>query len=112
MDYREEILDNRLILHLEGNLDMLNAGIFKERMMQAIQEDHEKIIINLEKVNFVDSSGFGLLILANDKFNKKCGSNLYITNVSKSIQQIFKISKIGEVMHIFDNLESAKNSEL
>ncbi|MCC5815303.1 MAG: STAS domain-containing protein [Leptospira sp.] len=112
MDYREEIIDNRLILHLEGNLDMLNAGIFKERMMQAIQEDHDRIIINLEKVSFVDSSGFGLLIIANDKFQKKSGSQLYITNVAKSIQQIFKISKIGDVMHIFDNLESAKNSNL
>lgn len=107
MDYREEKLEDKLVLHLEGNLDMLNAGIFRERMLQAIQEDHSYIVLDLEKVSFVDSSGFGLLILANEKFEKKTGNKLRIANVSRGIQQIFRISKIGDVMNIYENIQEA-----
>ncbi len=110
MEYSEERRNSSLILHLEGNLDMLNAGILRDRLLLALDEDLQNIILNLEKVHFVDSSGFGLLIFINDKFFQKTGRKIKISNVAKSIQQVFKISKIGEVIHIYDTLENALNS--
>lgn len=109
MDYTEEVIDNKLILHLDGNLDMLNAGILKERLMEAIQFDHEAIILDMGKVGFVDSSGFGLLIQTNDKLIKKSNRKLRIASVSRSVQQVFRISKIGEVLEIFETLDEAKS---
>jgi anti-sigma B factor antagonist len=107
MDYLEERKDNRLILHLEGNLDMLNAGMLKERMLEAVQAEHESIILDMGKVNFVDSSGFGLLILVNEKLKSKGAKKLKIANVSRSIQQVFKISKIAEVVDVYASLDEA-----
>jgi anti-sigma B factor antagonist len=107
MDYTEEVKDNQLILHLEGNLDMLNAGMLKERMMVAIDSNYLNIILNMEHVSFVDSSGFGLLIHVNEKLKGRYSKKLRIANVSRSIQQIFKISKIGEVVEVFPCLDDA-----
>lgn len=107
MDYTEEVKNNQLILHLEGNLDMLNAGILKERMMVALDCDYLNIVLNMEHVTFVDSSGFGLLILINEKLKGRYSKKLRIANVSRSIQQVFKISKIAEVIEVFPNLDDA-----
>ncbi|WCL49972.1 STAS domain-containing protein [Leptospira sp. GIMC2001] len=110
MDYTEEVNNNRLILHLEGNLDMLNAGILKERMMEAVVAHYNCIILDMSKVTFVDSSGFGLLIMVNEKLKLDGQNKLRIANVSKSIQQVFRISKISEVVDVYLTLEDATRS--
>ncbi len=107
MDYTEELQQGTLLLRLEGNLDMLNAGILKERMMQAVSSDHTNIVLDLTNVGFVDSSGFGLLILINERLKTQGKNRLRIANVSRSIQQVFRISKISEVVDVFTSLEDA-----
>ncbi|NCN10718.1 MAG: STAS domain-containing protein [Leptospira sp.] len=107
MDYTEELQNDNLLLHLDGNLDMLNAGILKERMLEAVKNNHNFIILDLSNVGFVDSSGFGLLILINEKLKKLGKNKLRIANVSRSVQQVFRISKISEVVDVFPSLEEA-----
>jgi anti-sigma B factor antagonist len=107
MDYTEELQQGILLLRLEGNLDMLNAGILKERMMQAVNSDHSNIVLDLSNVGFVDSSGFGLLILINERLKSQGKNRLRIANVSRSIQQVFRISKISDVVDVFTSLDDA-----
>ena len=107
MDYTEELQQGILLLRLEGNLDMLNAGILKERMMQAVNSEHSNIVLDLSNVGFVDSSGFGLLILINERLKSQGKNRLRIANVSRSIQQVFRISKISDVVDVFTSLDDA-----
>jgi len=107
MDYTEESENGNLLLHLEGNLDMLNAGILKERMLEAVNTNYTYIILDLSNVGFVDSSGFGLLILINEKLKNLGKNKLRIANVSRSVQQVFRISKISEVVDVFPTVEEA-----
>lgn len=107
MDYTEEVRREQLILHLEGNLDMLNAGILREKMLSVVGEGYKNIVLDMEKVSFVDSSGFGLLILVNDKLRNRKQNKLRIANVTRSVQQVFKISKIADVVDVYTTLEEA-----
>lgn len=110
MEVSEEIRDGILILHLDGNLDMLHAGILKERLNKSIEESNFYIVLDFQKVSFVDSSGFGLLIHTNEKMLKKFNKKLKVCNVNKSVQQIFKISKVGEIVEIYNSLSDAIQS--
>ncbi|PJZ46458.1 STAS domain-containing protein [Leptospira brenneri] len=109
MEYTESKSDGIVVLKLFGNLDMLNAGILKERIKESASQEEHKFIFDLEGVSFIDSSGFGLIMSLNDKLTE-LGGGLRIVNVSKTIRQIFRISKISSVIQIFESTEEAINS--
>ncbi|EMY68074.1 STAS domain protein [Leptospira vanthielii serovar Holland str. Waz Holland = ATCC 700522] len=88
---------------------MLNAGILKERIKESASQEEHRFIFDLEGVSFIDSSGFGLIMSLNDKLSE-LGGGLRIVNVSKTIRQIFRISKISSVIQIFESTEEAVNS--
>ncbi|GBF50284.1 anti-sigma factor antagonist [Leptospira ryugenii] len=106
MEYTESKTNGVTILKLFGNLDMLNAGILKERIKESSSETGYKFIFDLGGVSFIDSSGFGLIMSLNDKLTAQ-GGGLRIVNVSKTIQQIFRISKISSVIQIYETTEDA-----
>ncbi len=106
MEYTETNIQDITVLKLFGNLDMLNAGLLKERIKESASENAFKFIFDLGGVSFIDSSGFGLLMSLNDKLTAQ-GGGLRIVNVSKTIQQIFKISKISSVIQIYATTEDA-----
>ncbi len=109
MEYFESKQDGIYILRIHGNLDMLNAGILKERLNNFISQNEIKVILDLGGVNFIDSSGFGLIMSLNDKLSE-AGGGLRIAKVSKTIRQIFKISKISSVVQLFETTEEAIKS--
>ncbi|TGL59107.1 anti-sigma factor antagonist [Leptospira ognonensis] len=109
MEYTESKVEGVTILKLFGNLDMLNAGILKERIKESGSAGEIKFIFDLGGVSFIDSSGFGLIMSLNDKLAAQ-GGGLKIVNVSKTIQQIFKISKISSVIQIYVTTEDAISS--
>lgn len=109
MEYTESRTDGVIVLKLFGNLDMLNAGILKERIRESQAQKEYCFVFDLEGVSFIDSSGFGLIMSLNDKLTH-AGGGLRIVNVSKTIQQIFRISKISSVIQIFDTTDEAIQS--
>ncbi|ABZ93015.1 anti-sigma factor antagonist [Leptospira biflexa] len=111
MEYTESKSNGIVVLKLFGNLDMLNAGILKERIKESASQSEHRFIFDLEGVSFIDSSGFGLIMSLNDKLTE-LGGGLRIVNVSKTIRQIFRISKISSVIQIFESTEEAIQSFL
>ncbi|MCG6151440.1 MULTISPECIES: STAS domain-containing protein [Leptospira] len=109
MEYTESKFNGIVVLKLFGNLDMLNAGILKERIKESASQKEHRFIFDLEGVSFIDSSGFGLIMSLNDKLSE-LGGGLRIVNVSKTIRQIFRISKISSVIQIFESTEEAIDS--
>ncbi|MDZ4725316.1 MAG: STAS domain-containing protein [Leptospira sp.] len=106
MEYTENKIDGVTVLKLFGNLDMLNAGILKEKIKESSADSEYKFVFDLGGVSFIDSSGFGLIMSLNDKLSAQ-GGGLKIVNVSKTIQQIFRISKISSVIQIYETTEAA-----
>ena len=106
MEYEESETEKYLLIRLFGNLDMLHAGVLKERIKSWASSKNNTVILDFEKVGFVDSSGFGLIMSLSDLL-KSLGGGLKIIKISKTIQQIFKIAKIASVIETFESLEDA-----
>ena len=50
------------IIDVNGEMDLYNSYKLKELILKMIDKNIEKYIINLEKVDYIDSSGIGALI--------------------------------------------------
>src|SRR5680860_707155 len=90
-----------LLLRLDGELDMHTASMVR----QAIDLEIEKrgirtVILNLEAVRFVDSSGLGVII---GRYKKllPLGGNLKITNVPPHIFKIMELSGLPKIISFY-----------
>jgi len=92
-----------LLLRLDGELDMHTASMVR----QAIDIEIEKrgirtVILNLQDVQFVDSSGLGVII---GRYKKllPLGGNLKITNVPPHIYKIMVLSGLPKIIKFYED---------
>lgn len=95
-----------LIISLEGELDVENSSSIKDNIRNRISSEYPNLVIDLTKVNYVDSSGLGTLIaLQKDaRFN---GGALSIVGASDQIRRVMNITNIDKLFELYDTLEEA-----
>lgn len=71
-----------------------------------IEQGNKKLIIDLSKVNLINSIGLGSLISAYTTFTKN-GGEIILTGLGKSVKNIFIITKLTEIFEICDKVNDA-----
>lgn len=86
------------IVSLEGRFDAYEVPILNQWF-----DDHpqsKQVILNLEGVGFVDSSGLASLI----RGMKRCRSNagdMYLSNMQQAVRIIFELARLDSAFRIF-----------
>ena len=86
-------------------LDASNAGEFK-RDIAPLLEAHTKLVIDLGRLRFVDSSGLGAFISCLRKLNAK-GGDLKLCGMSKQVRAVFELVRMHRIFDIFGTREEA-----
>ena len=94
------------IIDVLGEMDLYNSYKLKELLMKMIEKKIEFFIINLEDVEYIDSSGIGALIYITSTI-KKMNLKLAITNVHGSVKKVIELTKLSSFFPILPSLEEA-----
>ncbi|GBF50258.1 anti-sigma factor antagonist [Leptospira ryugenii] len=105
----EKIVDTIPVVSIEGEVDLYNAKELKDLLDQKIKGQQYEIVINLEKVPFMDSSGIGTLVTAMYKLKKYHG-NLKVCNVHGSVAKVFKLTGMESHLQVLDSEQDAIKS--
>lgn len=98
---------NVLIIRLAGELDHHTAEQLKEQVEEKINKDGIRhILLNLEELTFMDSSGLGV-ILGRYKRLKQLDGSMVICAISPSIYRLFELSGLFKILQIVDSEEQA-----
>ena len=96
------------VLHLSGKImGGPEATQINEKINQLIDSDNKKIVIDLINVDWMNSSGLGILIGAVTVLKSSDGI-LCLINVSDRIKNLLKITKLNTVFEIYDNFDEAE----
>ena len=87
-------------VNLEGEIDVYSAPVLKEALVSAIEGGCANVIVNLEKVGFIDSSGLGVLVSALRRARERDGV-VRIVCTRDNILKIFRITGLDKVFPIF-----------
>lgn len=109
MEIKVRDSDGVVILDIQGEIDLYNAPEIKKSIKDQTDANKKNIIINLEKVSYIDSSGIGVLISSLSQL-RKIGGGLKITNVFASVKKVFELTKLTSFFDIYENEEAAKKS--
>lgn len=91
--------ENESILSLSGEIDAHTAPELKEALGQLTKQSGQEIIVDLENVSYMDSTGLGLFIGAL-KSAKENDGELKLINIQERVFRLFQITGLDEVMDL------------
>jgi len=101
MIFSHRVEDNICLVSIEGNIALDGVNEAKAFLKPHIEDPAIKgIVINFEKVNFIDSSGIGLIVSIFKTMQQKEGK-FAITNLSQKNEEIFSITRLNKILDIF-----------
>jgi anti-sigma B factor antagonist len=81
----------------------------KEEINKILINNYTGLVINLEYIDYIDSSGFGMF-LSIMKTAKNNGGEIKICNVKESVMDLFKLLHLHNVFEIYNSVEECVNS--
>lgn len=102
-------LEGVTVISTDERLDAMVAPKLKEMVKKMSEEASTKLVIDLFKTKFIDSSGCGALVAALRNLLKNHG-DLKIARPSPQAKTLFQLTRLHRVFEIHENLEDAIKS--
>jgi len=94
------------ILEVIGDMDLYSAFELKNIVAKMLSKDIKNFVVDLEQVEYIDSSGIGVLIHIYSNI-KKSNRILKISNVHGSVEKVIKLTKLSQYFPIVGSVKEA-----
>lgn len=109
MPIQHQIEDQCLVIQAAGkSIDAGNAGEFRAAMKPLIAE-HERIVIDLGNVEFIDSAGIGTLISCLRACSERQGQ-LRLCRLNRPVQALFELMRMHRIFEVHEDCAAARAS--
>jgi anti-sigma B factor antagonist len=106
MPVKIEIKKGLTVCHVEGEIDISSSPDVKKAFDKLISQKTPKIVINLSKATYVDSSGLATLVEIMKNMRSYSGK-MRLSNLSSKIKSLFEITKLDKLFEIMATEEEA-----
>jgi anti-sigma B factor antagonist len=89
-----------LLLVEEDRLDAHNSGDLKNQMLKLFEEGKHNLVVDLQAVRFVDSSGLGALVSGFKNASSRNG-NLKLAGLQLQVKSMFELTRLHRVFEIY-----------
>lgn len=97
------------LLEVAGEIDVYTALRLREAIVAAIDDGHTRLIIDVEKVQFLDSTGLGVLVGALKRVRSDGGS-LDIVCTHARLLKIFEITGLDKVFGLHASVDEVTSA--
>jgi len=98
------------ILDMDGKITIGEGSVaLRTAIRRLLEEGKKKILLNLARVGYIDSSGIGELVSSYTAINKD-GGQLKLLNLTQKLQDLLTITKLLTVFDVYDNDQEALTS--
>ena len=99
--------DKAAILELTGRIDLSSSAEVRKILLHELRERRTpRVILNLEKVKYIDSSGVASLV-EGLKASRDIGSRLSLFGLSPIVREVLQLSRLLKIFEIFENEQQA-----
>jgi len=97
---------DRTVLEVGGEIDVYTAPKLREQFTQLVEDGRYHLVVDLEKVAFLDSTGLGVLVGGLKRVRSQDGS-LSLVCTQDRILKVFRITGLDKVFPVYDSVEAA-----
>lgn len=98
------------VLHLQGKImGGPDATSLHEKLHELIETGTRSVVIDLKDVDWMNSSGLGILIGGLSAI-RKSGGDLRLASVTEKIEEVLRITKLDRVFDVYGSADEAVSS--
>ena len=110
LDITQREREGIAILDLKGRLTVGDeASAFRDRISALNQAGTHRLVLNLEGVDYIDSTGLGALVMCATSLRKSSG-NMKLLHLNRRNIELLVMTKLATVFEIFTDEQDAVNS--
>ncbi|RMF95724.1 MAG: anti-sigma factor antagonist [Candidatus Schekmanbacteria bacterium] len=106
---KKSIHGQYLILWIDEAIANEVVESLRQAVMNAFDEGYDKIVLEMNSVNFIESKGLEVILDLIEESQKR-GAALKIANPSHICEDIFRTTRLATQLDIYSDIESAKRS--
>lgn len=95
-----------MIIGITGRLDTTNYSILEKKLMELIDNRHDRILVECSKMDYISSSGLRILLMGLKKITLMKGK-FALCGLQENIHEIFEISGFTSIFEIHPTREDA-----
>ena len=98
--------DGRMIVEVGGEIDVYTAPKLRDTITELVAAGNYDIVIDMERVEFLDSTGLGVLVGGLKRVRTQEGT-LRLVCSQERVLKVFRITGLTKVFSIHDTVEEA-----
>jgi anti-sigma B factor antagonist len=97
--------DGAVVVHLAGELDLYNAHLVRDELIAAAGREPERLVVELSRLTFIDSTGLGVLIEARTRMSNRRA--FLLVGPGLEARRALEISGLNRHFAVHDTLDEA-----
>lgn len=97
------------ILEVAGYIDTTTSAELEREIKSMIQRDHFKIIVDLARVSYISSAGWGIFISVIREIREN-GGDLKLVGMVPDVYEVFELLEFQNILGAFPTVDEAVNA--
>jgi anti-sigma B factor antagonist len=97
------------VLEVGGEVDVYTAPRLRERLVELVDGGARHVVVDLVRVDFLDSTGLGVLVGALKRL-RAAGGTFSLVCSKEPLLKIFRITALDQVFPIFPSVDAATSA--
>ena len=111
MHFKVRSLQGASIIRLEGDfISEVDQEKLRKRVRELAQSGNIHIILDLERVKYINSCGLGSLVCALTVL-RKAGGDIRLAGVGSVVHDLLQITQLDKILQIFSSVEEALGAQ-
>ena len=98
-----------LIVEIEGKMGSVTSAEVEKYLNSLLDKGITKILLNLEKLDFITSTGLRVMLSTGQKLHK-IGGKMAISNPNLTVKDILEMSGFSQIFNVFETEDHGLNS--
>lgn len=102
----EQHSSQQAVLHVSGRVDAQSADALKREIKEVAERGLTQLVVNLQDVNLIDSSGLSALVSGFKVIHER-GGQLVLAGLGEQIKVALELTRLNRVFPIYDDTAAA-----
>ncbi len=98
-----------VIIEVEGAVNSRHSPMLRESIQKSFKKKKRIVIINMEKIEYMDSSGLATIVEGMQLAESTKGKFVLAGKIHQKIMHLFEISRLDNLFEYYDSVEEAKS---
>ncbi len=94
------------IIGVSGDIDLYSSPQVREAILAAVKEKRNPLVVNLEGVTYIDSSGVATLV-EGLQLTRGYEGAFRLSGLSTRVREVFELARLEKVFAIYNDVETA-----